>query len=516
MTSNYLLGIDIGTYESKGVLTNTEGRILADAVVSHDLAVPRPGWAEHDADDVWWHDLVHLAQELLSKAGVAPDKVAGVGCSAIGPCVLPVDADGHPLRPGILYGIDTRAMDEVGQLTRTLGANWIVEKTGSVLSSQAAGPKILWIQRHEPDVWARTRHVMTSTSYLVYRLTGQVSIDHYTAIAYGPLYNLHQRDWAPRALKYICDEELLPKLDWTTAVAGEVTAKAAKETGLAVGTPVIVGTADAAAEATSAGVVEPGDTMLMYGTTLFLIEICEALPAGGKVWPAVFLEPDTYALTAGMATTGALTRWFRDQFARLELEMEEKDGTDAYAALAAQAADVPAGADGLLTLPYFSGERTPINDPLARGVVAGLTLAHSRAHVYRSLLEGVAYGVRHNLEALAEAGEPPHKLVAIGGGTKNRLWLQIVSDVTGHEQEVRTTPGASYGSALLAGVGIGAFPSIATAVEHWLHEADLTRPNPDQQKIYDRYYSLYRQLYESSRDVVHALARLGNEQGTQL
>lgn len=505
----YLLGIDIGTYESKGVLTDLEGTILAQAAVPHDLSIPRPGWAEHDADEVWWHDFVQLTRELLSHASVAPDEIAGIGCSAIGPCVLPVDEEGHPLRPAILYGIDTRAMQEVADLNEHLGADWILEETGTALSAQSAGPKILWLKRNEPAVWRRTQRIMTSTSYLVYRLTGRVVIDHYTATTYGPLYSLRKRHWQPRGLAQVCDEDLLPALEWTTAVAGHVNQQAAQETGLAVGTPVIVGTADAAAEAISAGVVAPGDTMIMYGTTLFFIEICEAMPQSGSLWPAVFLQPDTYALAAGMATAGALTRWFRDHFAPLERAVEEEGGPNAYELLAEQAQAIPPGAEGLLMLPYFSGERTPLNDPLARGVLAGLTLSHSRAHVYRALLEAVAYGIRHNLETMAKAGQSPRRLVAIGGGTKNRPWLQIVSDVTGREQIVRTTPGASYGDALLAGVGTGQLPGITT-VEKWLDKADVIRPNRDVQPLYDQYYELYHELYSGSQNVVHQLARLGN------
>jgi xylulokinase len=272
---------------------------------------------------------------------------------------------------------------------------------------------------------------------------------------------------------------------------------------------VIVGTADAAAEAVSAGVVTPGDTMLMYGTTHFFIEICQALPRGATLWPAVFLERDTFALAAGMATSGALTRWFRDHFAPLEQEEEEKGGPNAFQALATMADAIPPGAEGLIMLPYFSGERTPLNDPLARGVVAGLTLSHTRAHIYRALLESVAYGIRHNLGAMRAAGQTPSRLIAIGGGIKNRLWLQIVSDVTGQAQEVRTTPGASYGDAFLAGVGVGLFPNMA-AIEGWLPEPESIHPSPDVKPIYDEYYRLFRALYTSSRDVVHQLAHLGS------
>ena len=508
MQSGYLIGIDIGTYESKGMLTDTAGRVLAQARLPHELSLPRPGWVEHDADAVWWNDFVHLARELLNQSGVRSQDVIGVGGSGIGPCVLPVDGEGQPLRPAILYGADTRAMDEVEELNNILGAEWLMRETGTLLSAQSAGPKILWIRRHEPDIWRRTRRVMTSTTYLVFRLTGQIVIDHYTATAYAPLYNLHSNTWDSRGLAPICSADLLPSLGWSTAVAGHVNSKAAAETGLALGTPVIVGTCDAASEAVAAGVVSPGDTMLMYGSTLFFIQIVGNLPRSSVLWPAVFLEPGTYALAAGMATTGSLTSWFRDQFGTAEKALEEGGGPNAYSTLAHLASQVPAGSDGLLVLPFFSGARTPINDSLARGTIAGLTLSHTRGHVYRAILEGIAYGVRHNLEAMVENGTPPRRLVAIGGGTKNPLWLQIVSDVTGQTQSVSSSPGASYGNAFLAGVGVKAHPGVA-AIRSWLSEPDVVVPDPAMHAFYDRHYSLYRALYESTRQVTHALALMG-------
>jgi xylulokinase len=507
----FLLGIDIGTYEAKGVLTDVRGRILAQTTRGHTLSLPKPGWAEHDAEGVWWTGFVELTRQLIRQAGVNPAEIAGVACSAIGPCVLPLDETGRPLRPAILYGIDTRAIDEIAELTELLGAEAIIATGGAELSAQSAGPKIRWLQRHEPELWARTRHVVTSTSYLVFRLTGRLVIDHYTATTYSPLYDLHRQQWSAAGLAALCDADRLPTLAWTTAIAGEVTPIAARETGLAAGTPVIVGTADAAAEAVGAGVVTPGDTMLMYGTTLFFIEICAKLPSSSTLWPAVSLVPKSYAVAAGMSTAGALTRWFRDQFAAEARAGEAAGGPNAYAALADEASQIDPGAEGLLVLPYFSGERTPLNDPLARGLVAGLTLAHTRGHLYRALLEGVAFGIRHNLEALAAAGEPAQRLVAIGGGTQNRLWLQIVSDVTGLVQNVRHTPGAAYGDAFLAGVGVGLLPDLA-AIHEWLGAVtDQVQPSAARAAHYAVYYQLYRQLYEDSRTVVHQLAKLGQK-----
>ncbi len=501
----HLIGIDVGTYESKGALVDREGRIVASASIAHDLSLPRPGWAEHDADAVWWHDAVALSRELLSRSGVSSRDIAGVGCSAIGPCVLAVDRDGRPLRPAILYGIDTRASAEARELTERLGEEWVLDQTGSALSSQAGGPKILWLRRHEPEVWKKVARLMTSTSYLVHRLTGRAVIDHYTAAAYGPLYNLHARDWDPRALDLVCERSLLPDLEWSARLAGRLSREAAAETGLAEGTPVTVGTADAAAEAVAAGVLDAGDTMLMYGSTLFFIQICSSLPASRQQWPTVYLEPGMYALAAGMSTAGALIRWIRDQLAPGEAAAERQGGLNAYQVLAEEAAAVERGAGGLLLLPYFSGERSPLNDPLARGVMVGLTLSHGRPHICRAALEGVAFGIRGNLEAMARAGAEPRRLVAIGGGVRNRLWTQIVSDVTGREQVVQASPGACYGDAMMAAVGVGLAGSLSET-RRWLEAGTVVRPDPEAVAFYETRYPLFRELYERTRPVVHALA----------
>jgi xylulokinase len=498
-----VLGIDIGTHESKGVLVTADGRIIAAASVAHATATPHPGWAEHDAEGVWWYDLVTLTRDLLARTGVAPGEIAAVGCSAIGPCVLPVDSAGRPLRPAILYGIDTRASAEVDLLTERLGAEWVLRETGSALSAQAAGPKILWIRRNEPEVWSSARRVMTATSYLVQRLTGRVVIDHYTAAAYGPLYNLHTRDWDPAALEAVCDRVMLPDLDWSTAVAGHVGSEAARVTGLLAGTPVIVGTADAAAEATAAGVHDPGDTMVMYGSSMFFIEVCDTLPASSVQWPTTYLYPDRYALAGGMSTTGALLTWFRDAFGPAASGHPAPD--DGFGLLAEEAGRVAPGSGGLLALPYFSGERTPVNDPLARGVLLGLTLSHTRGHVYRALIEGIAYGVRQNLEAMEAAGARPGRLVAIGGGTRNELWVQIVSDVTGWAQQVQRTPGAALGDAMLAASGVAMVGDLRDT-RRWIVEGPVVRPDPAARAAYELRYPLFSALYGDTMRLAHAVA----------
>lgn len=254
--------------------------------------------------------------------------------------------------------------------------------------------------------------------------------------------------------------------------------------------------------------------MVMYGTTMFFIHVTGEPVPDDRMWSTAFPLPGRYGIEGGMATSGALTRWFRDNLGREEMAAEAAGGPNAYAALAEAAAAVPAGAEGLVCLPYFAGERTPLNDPEARGVYAGLTLSHSKAHLYRASLEGTAYGVRHNLETMTAMGAPPRRLVAVGGGAKNPLWLQIVSDVCGLPQDVpERTIGASYGDAFMAGLATGIVPDADALRRDWVTLAMRLQPSDELQPFYDAYYAVYRSLYESAKAEMHELARLGANQG---
>jgi xylulokinase len=492
------LGIDVGTYESKGALVGEDGRILATAARRHDLIVPRPGWAEHHPERDWWADVVWLSRKLLSDCGLAAPEVEAVAVSAIGPCMLPVGGDGAPLMNAVLYGIDTRASQEVEELTTRLGAEAILAFCGNALTSQAVGPKILWLKRNRPDVYSKTRKFLNATSFLVHRLTGRFVTDHYSASNVAPLYDFDGMAWSDAFAPEVTDLERLPDIEWTTKIAGSVTRRAAEETGLAAGTPVIVGTIDAAAEAISVGVVGEGETMLMYGSTIFTIRVGAERVADWRLWHAPWIFPGQYACMAGLATSGALTRWFADQFAR-ELGPEE-----ALAALAAECEASPAGARGLVVLPYFSGERTPIHDPHAKGVVVGLTLAHTRADLYRALLEGIAYATNHIFATYAEAGAPLRNIVSVGGGLRNRTWAQATSDVSGLSQSVRQVSlGASYGDAFLARLALG---GVSTAsIKIWNPNADAIEPNDDNAAVYQRRYATFRDLYPRLRDLMHGL-----------
>jgi xylulokinase len=302
----------------------------------------------------------------------------------------------------------------------------------------------------------------------------------------------------------------LPRLAWSAEVVGRVTRQAAAETGLAPGTPVIAGTADAASEALSAGLERTGDLMVMYGSSAFFIQKTDRPVATDVFWSALFMEPGTHVVAGGMSAAGSLTRWFRDNLAPAELDAEQAGGPNAYAALAELAATSPPGARGLVMLPYFSGERTPLNDPHARGIIAGLTLTHTRADLYRALLESVGYGIRHNIDAMTEQGVPPRRVLAVGGGTRNALWLQIVTDILGIEQHVPLIQhGACYGDAFLAGIGAGVYRSTADIGE-WVRDHGVIRPDPERHAEYEPYYRVYRELYSASASQLHMLTALGD------
>ena len=510
MTKQLLMGIDVGTYGSKGVLCSTEAEVMAEHQVEHGLSVPRPGWAEHDVDEVWWKDVCTISRTLLQKAGVTGDDVAAVGVSGLGPDVVPLDAQGRALRPAILYGIDVRSAQEIADLNAQFGAKEMAELGGMDLTSQASGPKILWIRRNEPGVFAQTRYLCSCSTFLVYRLSGEYVLDQHSASLFNPLYDIHNLSWSDRYADAIVADIPLPRLAWPGTVVGTVMSKAAEETGLRPGTPVTAGTIDAISEAISVGVMQPGDLMMMYGTTTFFILILDRLVAPEEtLWHTPYAFPGLYDFEAGMATTGALTRWFRDNFARQELGAERQGGLNAYAVLTKEAEAVPPGCEGLVILPYFSGERTPLNDPQARGVIAGLSLAHGRGHLFRAILEAIAYGVAHNMEAMQAAGANPRRAVAVGGGTRSELLLQIVSDVTGIEQELPAqTIGAAYGDAFLAGLATGLVPMSALD-SLWVRAARRFVPDAKRQDLYAEYYRIYRALYPHTREDMHALANLG-------
>ncbi len=487
MPTPAVVGVDIGTSSSKGVLVGLDGRMLASSVVEHDVQRPGPGMFEMDGS-VWWDEFVTLAQRLLAEQ---PADVRAVGVSGMGPCVLLTDAESEPLRPAILYGVDTRSGRQIDRLNDRLGADEILRRCGSGLSSQAAGAKVAWVADEEPEVFARARRLFMPSSFLAHRLTGVYVLDHHSASQCTPLYDSLGEGWHRPWADEIVGSIELPPLSWPGDAAGTLRPDAAAATGLPEGVPVITGTIDAWSEAVSVGAQGVGDLMLMYGTTMFLVHTVPERLTSPALWGTVGAFPGTRNLAGGMATSGAITGWLRELF-----------GSPDYGELLDLAARSGVGANGLLMLPYFAGERTPIMDPDARGVIAGLTLSHTRGDLYRAALEATGFAVRHNIEALEAAGGDIRRIVAVGGGTQGGLWTQIVSDVTGRRQEIRAQSiGASYGAAFLAAQLV-----CSATIDAWNPVQSTVTPDPGASRRYEELYRLYRDLYSRTADPVHALA----------
>lgn len=490
-----VLGLDIGTSSTKALLARFDGTVLAEVSRRHEVDRPEQGLVEMDSG-VWWEEFTALTRSLLDRV---PDvEVQAVGVSGIGPCALLTDVDGAPLGPAILYGIDTRTATLLDDVTAELGGEGAIRaRCGSALSTQAAGVKLAWLARHEPDVWARAARFTMPSSRVVERLTGEYVLDHHSASQTTPLYDVHANRWIPEWCDRLAPGLAMPRLLWSGDQAGVLTPEAAAATGLPAGIPVTAGTIDAWAEGVSVGESVPGRMFLQYGTTMFMIVPTAEPTAVPGMWTTVGTHPGQPSVSGGMATSGAITDWLR----RLV------DGE--WSTMLEEARCSGIGANGLLMLPYFAGERTPIADPDARGVLAGLTVRHTRGDIYRATLEATAYAVRHHLEALRDAGVEVRELVGAGGGLLGRLWPTIVSDVTGLRQTVPSvTIGACFGSAYLA-AELVAGPGDTVDIGAWNPPATVIEPDPAATAAYEAGYRDYRELYEATKAVVHRLAARG-------
>jgi xylulokinase len=488
-----LLGIDMGTGSTKGVLVDASGSVIASETISHSMDLPRPGWAEVDAEAMWWREVCTISAALTAKLPSGAT-LSGMCVSGVGPCLVLCDDDLRPLRPAILYGVDTRATAEIASLTEELGQVTILDRAGTLLSSQAVGPKLEWVYRHEPEVFERATGWYGSNSYIVAKLTDEYVMDHHTASQCDPLYAIREFDWNRQWATRICRHLPLPRLAWPSDVVGAVTARAAQVTGIPAGTPVAAGTIDAYSEAFSVGVRRPGDQMLMYGSTMFVVQIIGEYYSDPTLWTTAGVERGSLALAAGTSTAGSLIRW-----------LQTVTGGAPFDELMAEAQAVAPGSEGLLVLPYLSGERTPVFDPQARGVVAGLTLRHDRGHLFRAAYEGISFGIRQILERFDDA-HTAERTVAVGGGLRSPIWAQALSDITGRTQLVpKQAIGASYGDALLAAVGVGLVPPTTD----WAKIAREIKPDPGNRQLYDELYLTWRELYPATKDQVHRLAAPG-------
>jgi len=502
VTGTVYLGLDVGSSGTKGVLVDAAGRTKASAELPHGIARPRSGWAEQDAERDWWVSAAEVSRRLVEGRA---ERVAAVGISGLGPCLVPTDAELRPLRPAILYGIDSRARGQIAGLTAELRADAILERCGARLTSQSVGPKVRWLVDEEPQVWAAARRVFGATSYLVSRLTGEYVLDHHSASHWAPLYDVTQNAWIEEWARRVAPGMVLPDLVWPQEVCGAVTREAAVATGLAEGTPVAAGSIDSWAEVAAAGLRGPGAGLLVYGTSMFLTEVGSPARVDPRLWRTVGFTPGSHNVAAGVGSSGALVAWLR-----------ELSGSPSFDELFEEAESAGPGAGGLLALPYFAGERTPWFDPDLRGALFGLTAAHRRGHVLRALLEATAFAVRHNLETMREVGATVACLRSSGGGASSTLWSQIVSDVTGLAQDVRGgSDRAAVGAALLAAMAVGG----ATLETEWETPGVPTAPRSELRPLYDDLYGQFRELALVTQPHAHAVAgwqREDREPGTDL
>jgi xylulokinase len=491
-----LLGVDIGTSSTKGCIAHADGEVLATAQRPHATSYPQPGFVEHDAEEIWWKDFAEIVDELLPQAD---GPVVAVSVSGIGATTLPADANGDPLRTAILYGIDTRAGEEMDELVERYGQDAIVERALTRLTHQAIGPKLMWLQRHEPETWEKTDQLLMANSFIVERLTGEYTLDSISASFCIPMFDPRERAWVGEWCDEVAPGLELPRVVEPWETAGTISERGAELSGLPAGIPVCAGTIDAFVESASIGVRDPGDVMLTYGTTLGVLGILEEPRPSRSVnsTPGVF--PGRHIMIGPTATSGALTNWLR-----------AISGGKPFEELLAEAADTPPGANSLVALPYFAGERSPIWDADARGAMIGLTLSHTRGHLYRAMLEATAYSARSILDSLAEDGVRAERIVAVGGGTKGGLWTQIISDVTGVPQELsQETIGACYGDCLFAARAAG----LMDPMDSWAEKADTVEPRAEYREHYDALYEIYTELYPATLKQTHRLARMQLEEG---
>ena len=505
MKKSYFMGIDTGTNSSKGVLIDEECNIISEHSTEHVMTNPLPGHYEHDADKDWWGDFCSISNSLIEQSKVDPADIKAVGASALGADCLPVDEQCRPLRKAILYGIDARAIDEMKELTELYGDAQIKKWYGRPLCSSDVMPKILWIKNKEPEIYEKTSKFLTGSSFIAAKLTGNYVVDRFLGLAsFNPLYCNDGRP-NPATCKPICRPDQLAEVKEATDIAGYVTESAARETGLAIGTPVIVGTDDSGAEAISTGVVAPGKMMIQFGSSIYMILGTKGLVDDDRLWREEFIVPGLCDISAGTNAAGSLTKWYRDIIFPDAIEKERNGDSDAYQIMMDGIDQINPGSDGLITLPYFAGERTPINDPQARGMIFGLTLAHTRQHMYRSALESVGYSVNQQLKIMTSHDVPIDQIFAVGGGVKNDLWMQIVSDITGQELSTPSvTIGASFGDALMAALGIKwpgfeAFESLTKFIK----PGKTYKPNMENHAVYTKCQSIYDALYPATMELMH-------------
>lgn len=466
----FVIGIDVSTTATKAVLVDESGTVVGVGVSEYGFSVPRPLWSEQEPA-LWWDAAISAIRSVLHTSAVVGDDIEAIGLTGQMHGLVLLDAADRVLRPAILWN-DQRTAPECDLIRAAVGPDRLIEITGNDAVTGLTAPKLVWVRDHEPETWRQVAHVLLPKDYVRLRMTGYHAMDKADG-AGTLLFDLAAREWSPLMLDVLgIDPAWLPPTHEGPEVTGTITPAAAAVTGLRAGTPVVAGGGDQAANAVGVGVVSRGTMALSLGTSgvVFAATDQPLHDPLGRVHAFCHALSGRWHMMSVMLSAAGSLRWFRDALA---------PGVD-FADLVAPAADVPTGSDGLLFLPYLSGERSPYPDPLARGAFVGLTLSHDRRHMTRAVLEGVAFGLRDGLDLMTAAGVPaPHQIRASGGGTASTLWCQILADVLDAEiATVDTTEGAAYGAALLAAVGAGWRPTVEAIVEDMVHASPVATPGP--------------------------------------
>jgi len=498
MTKVLFLGIDVSTTGAKALLIDGSGAVVSSATNPLPLSTPKPLWSEQDPHD-WWNGIVSSIRQALSAAGVTGDDVKAIGLTGQMHGLTLLDATGEVLRPAILWN-DQRTGPQCDEIRRRIGKERLIQITGNDALTGFTAPKILWVQQEEPDTYAKAAQILLPKDYIRYRLTGKYGTDK-AGGAGTALFDVKKRDWSPEVIEALgIPAEWLPPTYEGPEVSSTISAAAAELTGLKAGTPVVGGGGDQAAGAVGVGAVEPGIVSLVLGTSgvVFATTGEPFIEPQGRLHAFCHSVPNTWHLMGVMLSAAGSLQWYRDTLVP----------DTSFDDLLAPVASVEAGAEGLLFLPYLTGERTPYPDPLARAGFVGLTLRHSKPHLTRAVLEGVAFGLRDSMELVKSVGLGNIRQVRLsGGGARSPIWRQILADVLGQELvTVNTTEGGAFGAALLAGVGAGAWASVPEACAGIIKVVDRVEPQAARVTVYNQLYPLYRGLYPALKPTFDRVA----------
>jgi len=492
----YVLGIDVSTTGAKALLVDEKGAVVADATTEYPLSTPRPLWSEQDPAD-WWSGVQASIKRALAEAKVSAAEIVGVGLTGQMHGLVLLDKAGQVLRPAILWN-DQRTGAQCDWITHQVGAQQLLAWTGNRALTGFTAPKIVWVRENEPQIYARVAQILLPKDFIRFKLTGRYATD--MAGAAGTLLlDVKARTWSQGMLRALdIPADWLPPTHEGPQVTGTISAEAAAATGLRAGTPVVGGGGDQAAQAVGVGAVQPGVMALTLGTSgvIFAPTAEPVIEPQGRLHAFCHAAPGRWHLMGVMLSAGGALHWYRDALA----------AGQSYAEMDKSAAGAPLGAEGLVFLPYLTGERTPYPDPNARGAFVGLTVRHGLAHLTRAVLEGVAFGLRDSLELLREVSGQITQVRASGGGARSALWRQILADVLDCELvTVNVTEGAAYGAALLAGVGVGVWPDVDTACQRVVRITAHTAPDAARVGRYEEMYRVYHGLYGALKPSFDAL-----------